>query len=180
MRSSLVLRRTSSKSSPCTSRPTVSSSKWTLVADFQGITTQIQTEIFETMRSWLRAGEFPVAAVAQSPLFPAMFSALESDQLFDAAVDVICELIHETQEVHETMEVVQQILPRVIALRPMLERYRDDEDRIRGYCRIFCEAGECYRDIIKTHPREAFPLVEAIMVCTAYPDLDIVPITFQF
>jgi len=109
-----------------------------------------------------------------------MFSALESDQLFDAAVDVICELIHETQEVHDTMEVVQQILPRVIALRPMLDQYTDDADRIRGYCRIFCEAGECYGDIIKTHPTEAFPLVEAIMVCTAYPDLDIVPITFQF
>lgn len=145
-----------------------------------GLTTQIQTEIFETMRSWLRAGEFPAQAVAQSPLFAAMFNGLESDQLFDAAVDVICDLIHETQEVHDNMEVVQQVLPRVIALRSKLDKYTDDADRIRGYCRILCEAGECYRDLIKLHPREAFPLVEAIMVCTAYPDLDIVPITFQF
>jgi transportin-3 len=30
------------------------------------------------------------------------------------------------------------------------------------------------------HPREALPLVEAIMVCTAYEDLEIVPITFRF
>lgn len=132
------------------------------------------------MRSWLRAGEFPVPVVAQSPLFAAVFDALESDELFDSAVDVICDLIHETQEIQDNMEVVQQILARLISLRPKLQQYHEDADRIRGYCRMFCEAGERYTDIIKLHPREALPLVEAIMVCTAYPDLDIVPITFQF
>ncbi|TXT13275.1 hypothetical protein VHUM_00642 [Vanrija humicola] len=146
----------------------------------EGLTATIKTAIFETMRAWLQAGEFPVSAVAQSPLFPAMFDALEPDDLFDAAVDVICDLIHETQEIHDNMDVVQQILPRVIALRPKLDQYTDDPDRIRGYCRIFCEAGECYRDLIKMHPREAYPLVEAIMACTDYNDLEIVPITFQF
>jgi transportin-3 len=145
-----------------------------------GITSSIQVAIFETMRAWLRAGEFPVMAVAHSPLFTAMFDALGPDDLFDAAVDVICDLVHETQEVQDNQEIVQQILPRIIALRPKLEEYKEDPDRIRGYCRLFCETGESYRDIIKMHPREAFPLVEAIMACTAYPDLDIVPITFQF
>lgn len=132
------------------------------------------------MRSWLRAGEFPVSVVAQSPLFAAMFNALEPDTLFDSAVDVICDLVHETQEIQDNMDVVEMILPRLIALRPKLDEYTDDPDRIRGYCRMFSEAGECYRDVIKMHPRESLPLVEAIMVCTAYPDLDIVPITFQF
>lgn len=132
------------------------------------------------MRAWLRAGEFPVLAVAQSPLFAAMFDALGPDDLFDAAVDVICDLVHETQEIQDNPDIVQQILPRIIALRPKLEEYKDDPDRIRGYCRLFCEAGESYRDVIKLHPRESLPLVEAIMACTAYPDLDIVPITFQF
>lgn len=132
------------------------------------------------MRSWLRAGEFPVSAVAQSPLYPAMFAALESDELFDAAVDVICDLIHETQEIHDNMPLVQEIIPRLIALGPKLDQYHDDAERIRGYCRMFCEAGECYQDIIKSHPRESLPLVEAILKCTAYEDLDIVPITFQF
>lgn len=132
------------------------------------------------MRSWLRAGEFPVSAVAQSPLYPAMFAALESDELFDPAVDVICDLIHETQEIHDNMPLVQEIIPRLIALGPKLDQYHEDADRIRGYCRMFCEAGECYQDIIKGHPRESLPLVEAILKCTAYEDLDIVPITFQF
>ncbi|BEJ17243.1 hypothetical protein CspHIS471_0606440 [Cutaneotrichosporon sp. HIS471] len=145
-----------------------------------GITSPIQVAIFETMRAWLRAGEFPVAAVALSPLFSAMFDALGPDDLFDAAVDVICDLVHETQEVQDNPDIVQQILHRIIALRPKLDEYKDDPDRIRGYCRLFCETGESYRDIIKIHPREAFPLVEAILACTAYPDLDIVPITFQF
>lgn len=132
------------------------------------------------MQSWLRAGEFPISEVARSPLFPAVFDALEPDELFDSAVDVICDLIHETQEIQDNMDVVQQIMARLIALRPKLQQYQEDPDRIRGYCRMFCEAGERYRDIIKVHPREALPLVEAIMACTAYPDLDIVPITFQF
>lgn len=145
-----------------------------------GITSPIQIAIFETMRAWLRAGEFPVLSVAQSPLFNAMFDALGPDDLFDAAVDVICDLIHETQEIQDNPDIIQQILPRLIALRPKLEEYKEDPDRIRGYCRLFCEAGESYRDVIKLHPRESFPLVEAIMACTAYPDLDIVPITFQF
>ncbi|KAL7422250.1 Nuclear import receptor [Cryptotrichosporon argae] len=147
-----------------------------------GITSQIQISVFETVSSWLRSGELPVASVAQSPLFDAMFAALPSDELFDAAVDVICDLIHETQEVDdaETSAVVRQIVGRLIALRPELEVHRHDPDRVRGYCRMFCEAGECNQDIIRQHPTEVLPLVEAIMACTAYPDLEIVPITFQF
>jgi transportin-3 len=118
--------------------------------------------------------------VAQTPLFSAMFDALPSDQLFDAAVDVICDLIRETQEVEDNVEVIQQIIPRVVALRPQLEAHKDDPDRIRGYCRIFCEAGEYYKNLIVRHPADLLPLVESIAACAAYPDLDIVPITFNF
>ncbi|WRT66764.1 uncharacterized protein IL334_003727 [Kwoniella shivajii] len=145
-----------------------------------GVTTQIQISVFETLRSWLQAGEVMAAQVAQTPLFNASFDALASDQLFDAAVDVLCDLIHETQEVEDNVEVVQQIVPRVIALRPELETHKEDPDRIRGYCRILCEAGECYKDLIVRHPQDLLPLVQAISECAAYPDLDIVPITFYF
>jgi transportin-3 len=136
--------------------------------------------VFETLQSWLSSGELMASQVSQTPLFTAMFDSLPSDQLFDAAVDVICDLIRETQEVEDNVDVIQQIIPRVIALRPQLEEHKDDPDRIRGYCRIFCEAGEYYKDLIVRHPNDLFPLVEAIAACAAYPDLEIVPITFNF
>ncbi|WVR06683.1 hypothetical protein IAU60_003715 [Kwoniella sp. DSM 27419] len=145
-----------------------------------GVTTQIQVSVFETLRSWLQAGEVMASQVAQTPLFNAAFEALASDQLFDAAVDVLCDLIHETQEVEDNVEVVQEIVPRVMALRPRLEEHKEDPDRIRGYCRILCEAGECYKDLIARHPQDLLPLVQSIAECAAYPDLDIVPITFYF
>ncbi|OCF35078.1 transportin-3 [Kwoniella heveanensis BCC8398] len=145
-----------------------------------GVTTQIQISVFETLRSWLQAGEVMASQVASTPLFNAAFDALASDQLFDAAVDVLCDLIHETQEVEDNVQVVQEIVPRVIALRPQLEAHKEDPDRIRGYCRILCEAGECYKDLIVRHPQDLLPLVQSIAECAAYPDLDIVPITFFF
>lgn len=118
--------------------------------------------------------------MAETPLFAYAFEALASDDLFDSAVDVICELIHETQEIDDNMPVIQLIVPRVIALKPQLSVHREDPDRIRGYARIFAEAGETYRLLLLQHTEAFFPLVEAIGECSAYPDLDIVPITFPF
>lgn len=119
-------------------------------------------------------------ALAETPLFAFTFEALASDDLFDAAVDVICELIHETQEIEDNMPVIELIVPRVIALKPLLHEQRDDPEKIKGYARIFAEAGETYRLLVLQHTETFFPIVEAIGECSAYSDLDIVPITFPF
>lgn len=119
-------------------------------------------------------------ALAETPLLEFAFVALASDDLFDSAVNVICDLIHETQELEENMSVIQLIVPRVIALRPMLATSKEDPDKMRGYTRIFSEAGETYRMLILQTPETFLPIVEAIADCTAYTDLDIVPITFPF
>ena len=116
----------------------------------------------------------------KTPLFNITFEALASDQLFDEAVDVICDLIHETQEYQENFEVIQMIVPRILALRPELDKAGDDEDRFRGLCRIFAQAGEMYHQLVLRHKAEFFPLVEAIAACAEYHDLDIVQITFNF
>jgi transportin-3 len=95
-------------------------------------------------------------------------------------VDVICELIHETQEIDDNMPVIELIVPRVISLKPLLLEHKDDPDKIKGYARIFTEAGETYRVLLLHHTETFFPIVEAIGECSAYHDLDIVPITFPF
>ncbi|TFK30359.1 mRNA transport regulator [Coprinopsis marcescibilis] len=145
-----------------------------------GVTPTLRLQIFQCLRSWLVAGEITAYDFVQTPLFLGVFESLAADDLFESAVDVICEVIHETQELEDNMNVIEAIVPRLIELKPDLTKYHDDPDRIRGYARIFTEAGETYRLLILEHPDTFFPLVEAIGVCSAYPDLDIVPVTFPF
>lgn len=118
--------------------------------------------------------------MGETPLFAFAFEALASDNLFDAAVDVICEIIHETQEIDDNMPVIELIVPRVMAIKPRLQIDTEDPEKMKGYARIFTEAGETYRLLILQHTETFFPIVEAIGECSAYSDLDIVPITFPF
>lgn len=118
--------------------------------------------------------------VAETPLLSFAFGALDSEPLFDAAVDVLCEIIHETQEIDENMSVIQEIVPRLVQLRPKIELAQDDPDQVKGLAKIFSEAGEVYRMLILQHPDTFFPIVEAIGECSAYNDLDVVPVTFVF
>jgi transportin-3 len=145
-----------------------------------GVTQAVQEQIFHCLSSWLIAGELSVSDLTSTPLFDSVFETLESDELFDTAVEVICEIIHETQEIDDNMPSIQLIVPRVIALKPLLAKYQDDPDRIKGYAKIFAEAGETYRLLLLQHTETFFPLVDAIGQCSAYHDLDIVPITFPF
>lgn len=145
-----------------------------------GITTTIQSQIFYCLRSWIISGEILAGDVANTPLLPFAFEALASEELFDAAVDVLCEIIHETQELDDNMKIIEMIVPRLITLKPMILASKDDPEKVKGLAKIFSEAGEVYRMLILQHPESFFPIVEAIGECAAYPDLDIVPVTFQF
>ena len=144
------------------------------------MTPAVRNQILECLRTWIIAGEINLESFCKSPLFGRTFESLASDELFDSVVDVICELIHETQEIDDNMSVIERIVPRVIALTPKLEEHKDEPDSIRGFARIFAEAGETYRLLIVRHIETFYPIVEAIGKCSAYPDLDIVPITFPF
>ncbi|PWZ00583.1 ARM repeat-containing protein [Testicularia cyperi] len=147
-----------------------------------GLTLQIQTGLFQCLRSWLKSGEISAQQMADTPLLNLSFDALASDQLFDVATDVLCDLINETQEVEENMDVIQAVLGRLTPLRQELIAAiaDDDEDKVRGLCRIFVQAGEAYHRVILRHHEQLYPVVEAIAECTAYHDLDIVQITFRF
>ncbi|KAF7289952.1 hypothetical protein MIND_01370400 [Mycena indigotica] len=142
----------------------------------------VQEQVFRCLRNWLVAGEVKIANLPTSPLFAFIIEALASEQLFDSAVDVICELIHETQEIDDHMAAIELIVTRLLALKlkPQLTQQREDSDKIRGYAGIFSEAGNAYRSLIIRHRETFFPIVDVIGECSAYPDLNIVPITFPF
>ncbi|WFC97613.1 Nuclear import receptor [Malassezia yamatoensis] len=146
----------------------------------EGATPSIQETVFHCLRSWLKAGEVTANQLASTPLVMIVFQALDSDALFDVAVDVLCDLIHETQEIDENQVVIQLLLPRIQALRPALMQAGDDEDRVRGLCRVFVQAGETYHTLALQHANELLPIVQAILECASYHDLDIVQITFRF
>jgi transportin-3 len=136
--------------------------------------------VFNCLRSWLVSGEIAVHQLVNTSLLTYAFEALASEQLFDDVVEVVCAIIHETQEVDDNMEVIQIIVPRVIALKPELAKCEDDTEKFKGLARVFTEAGETYRVLLIRHPEQFFPIIEAIGICSAHSDLDIVPITFPF
>lgn len=152
----------------------------TLAELSSGATFAVQSQVFNCLSSWLISGEVTAMSIAQTPLLSYAFEALNSDDLFDVAVSVVCDLIHETQEIEDNMPVIELIVPRVISLKPKLAAWNDDPEKIRGLARIFTEAGEMYRSLLLHHTETFYPIVEAIGECSAYPDLDIVPITFPF
>mgnify|MGYP002715243914 CR=1 FL=1 len=145
-----------------------------------GVTPAIQEAVFSCLGSWLRAGEISANQLVSTPLIAFAFEALASDELFDVAVDVICDMINETQEVSDNREVIEFLLPRIHALRPALMAAGDDEDRVRGLCRIFVQAGETYHALMLPHSAEMLPIAQAILDCASFHDLDIVQITFRF
>lgn len=145
-----------------------------------GITTAIQATVFSCLRSWLKTGEVSARQLAHTPLLDCAFHALASEELFDVAVDVVCDLINETQEIEENTDVVERLLPQITALRVMLDAAGDDEDKVRGLCRIFVQAGETYHMLCLQHGDAMQPIVKAILDCASYHDLDIVQITFRF
>lgn len=136
----------------------------------------------KVLASWLRAGEMVPSAIQQSPFFNYIFESLASEALFDDSVDLLVDLIHETQEIADNFEPIQAIVPRLLPLRQPLQQavQNEDSEAVRGYCRIFVEAGECYAQLMLQHPAEFMPIVEAIADCSAYSDLEVVTITLNF
>lgn len=152
----------------------------TMYIHAQGVTSAIQASVFACLRSWLKAGEVTAQQLAHTPLLECAFDALRDEALFDTAVDVICDLINETQELEENRNVIEQLLPRIDGLRPALTAAGEDEDQVRGLCRIFVQAGETYHALALHHVEALVPIAQAALECASYHDLDIVQITFRF
>lgn len=142
----------------------------------------MHNQCFATLGAWLRTGQTRAGSLAGTPILASAFESLANDELFDNAVDVLVDIIHETQELQENIPVIQEIVPRLTALAPSVAdpAVRDDEDKMRGYCRILVEAGEWYEPLIIQHPDTFLPLVELIKQCATVDELDVVGITLNF
>ncbi|KAI9480494.1 MAG: armadillo-type protein [Benjaminiella poitrasii] len=156
----------------------------TMYMQSSGNNIELQEQIFKCLTSWIRTGEIDMTLLRTSPLLELAFKALESSDLFDVAVDLVSEIIYETRDIIESQAIIPHIYPYFTPLLAKLTTAIDeqDEDEIRGYCRIFVEASEAYMNLIGAHPDSFGILLEGILKCTSYHEdlADIVPMTFKF
>lgn len=147
-----------------------------------GGNTKLQEAVFKCFLSWLRSGDIATSSLSKNPLLAFSFKALQMPELFDTAVDVVCELIYQTKDIEDSMPVIEEIYPNLLPLRQeIVQSLEDDnEENIRGYCKIFVEAGECYLSLVVRHTDHFRGIVEGIAECTSFHDLDVVPMTFRF
>ncbi|KAJ3574083.1 hypothetical protein NP233_g2008 [Leucocoprinus birnbaumii] len=146
-----------------------------------GVTTEIKKEILACLRSWSYAGALVPLAFINSPLFELAVKALDDIQLFDAGIDVLCQVIRDTHEADEDrLGCTQRLVFQVMALQPKISESWEDVDKVKAYARLFSDMGELCRVLLVEDPKTYYPLVEAIGECSAHPDLDVCPVTFPF
>lgn len=137
--------------------------------------------LLECITSWLR--EIPSADIVNSPLLETIINALSMDSSFEAAVECMCTLFHDTREVDESLEVIQILYPRIVSLRPKIAEAAQDEDfeTYKGLTRIFAEAGEAWVVLIARLPVEFRALVQANLECCARDrEHEAISLTFLF
>ena len=165
-------------------------------------------QALEAFASWLKmsGGEGSGgAALFQSPLTVAALEGLRSSDYFYAAVDAVIELIycssHAGRPREDMGQLVQVLVPEVMALRPrfhictaqaVAERedreapshpgvdIDDYEEDAKAIARLFAEVGEAYTELIAGGAPEVMPPVEALLDVAAHPDGDICSVSFNF
>ncbi|KAL7479407.1 hypothetical protein ACHAW6_005139 [Cyclotella cf. meneghiniana] len=158
--------------------------------------------VLSCLQSWIRIVDMPPSLLQHSILLPWMFEYLLTDSAnggYEMAVDVVVELLRSyTSERDENSGLITAIVPKVMTLggigsvnsggqegrglSPFEKAIREeDEDGMRGYCRIFTEMGEAYLSLILSHEElNQEVLVELVLKCASIPDKEIAGITLHF
>lgn len=98
-------------------------------------------------------------------------------------MDCLSTLYRDTKEVDESLDVIQVLYPKVLALRPKIQEAADagDLDTYKGVTRLFAEAGEAWMVLVARMPNEFRGLVDAILECCLRDrDREAVGVTFCF
>lgn len=140
------------------------------------------------LQSWIRIVDMPPSLLQNSMLLHWIFDYILADSMnggYEMAVDVVIEIMRNyTSERKENTGLIQVIVPRVMALGGInpggenggLSSFEkaireEDDDGMRGYCRIFTEMGESYLSLILSHEDlNQEVLVELVLKCASIPD----------
>lgn len=138
-------------------------------------------QLMECITSWLR--EVPVANVVNSPLLAIIFDGVTSDECSQEASECLCALLREASDVDESQDVVHALFPRVIALRPNIQKAADEEDteRLKSLTKVFATSAKSWVVGIARQPAHFRPLVDAVLECAARDtERDVIEHTFNF
>ncbi|KAI0183973.1 exportin 1-like protein [Xylaria flabelliformis] len=138
-------------------------------------------QLYECITSWLR--EVPISDIVNSPLLNFIFGALDTDRSMQAAAECISTIVRDTRDVDENIDTIQVLLPRILALRPKIQRFVEEEDTesYKFLTRVFAEAGTAWVVAIARETNHFRPLVETILECAARDkDRDVIDNTFDF
>ena len=129
--------------------------------------------------AWIRYVPIPPRILANSVVPDLTLQALQSPETMELAIDVIVELLRMyPSHILVNHELVAMLLPKLLALPVDIALNSDDEDVVRGYCRIMTELGESYSSIVCETP--SHPIVERVLKCTSIEDTDIASMTLHF
>jgi transportin-3 len=132
----------------------------------------------ELWHRWIKYVPIPPHVLAQSVVPDASLQALQSPEHMENAIDVLVELLRMyPSHISSNHELVNLLLVKLLAL-PIALLQSDDEDVVRGYCRIMTELGESYLSIVCKNPAHA--IVERILKCTSIDETDISGMTLHF
>jgi transportin-3 len=135
-------------------------------------------DILVCLESWIRLGTIPLEMIQSSPIIDLCFESLNDHELFDTVVDILIEIILKSSITRDET-LLHNLTLKIFALEPMLQANLDDVDVVRGLCRIFVEAAECYMDLIVANLPYFQSILKSVLVCATYDDLDICKITFN-
>ena len=166
--------------------------------------------VLSCLQSWIRIVDMDPQLLEKTVLLSWVFELLgdSTNGGFELAVDVVVELLRTYPSDRRGNEgLILSIIPKAMALgqdtttttttnsgggggigggvlimNPFQKSIQEeDEDGMRGYCRIFTEMGESYSSLILSHEEmNQGALVELVLRCSAIPDPDIAGITLHF
>jgi len=141
---------------------------------------KLQENIMNCLLSWIKSKDIKVMSLLNTPFINMAFSCLQNIQLFDIAVDLIEEIIYNSSEIKENMPVIEVIYVHLVSLQDFLIQSKDDEETVKGICRIFAESGESYLELIVENFNAFKGIVEGLLECAASSPFEIIPITYNF
>jgi transportin-3 len=142
-------------------------------------------KVLKCLLSWIKTNDIGIKELQSSPIVAVTFQALQSDDLFDTATDVVVEIIHEcSRSLDKCLPFIQSLCPLLGGLLPLIQQcnqHPDEfEDKQRGLTRIFAEAGEIFLPLILQSLDNFRDLMNGIVGCSSFSDLEVVPILFNF
>ncbi|EFY92717.1 Importin-beta domain containing protein [Metarhizium acridum CQMa 102] len=138
-------------------------------------------QLIECITSWLR--EVPVMNIINSPLLDHIFAGVSSDESGAEAAECLCTMLRETRDIDESQDAVHALYPRVVALKPQIEKAAeaDDTDQLKALTKVFSTAAISWVVGVAREPSHFRPLVEAVLECAARDkERDVIEHTFDF